>query len=210
MNEGLGQGSPQTVEFGRAHCSARVGTTCPPRACAFPAHGPLHSIRLYMVRPLAAWYVPPSPAPRLGWCAPPPLTAPPRRFPREKPGPPVLPPPLLQLPKCLPALLRPACPRCPPGPSHCPTMSVGGRCLGDRELRGVAGAGDSGGVASSPGSPWLPLTDGRACAGWRGGSNGGAARQQRLLARAGWHFRSRAPLAVWRQNGRGPSQSLGD
>lgn len=115
---------------------------------------------------------------------------------REKPGLPVLPPPLLQFPRCLPAPPQPGCPRWPPGPSHCPTMSAGGRCRGGPRTRGGGTALGVGGLASPPESPWPALTDGRACAAWRGA--------RRQLARAGWHFRSRASPAVWRQNGPRP------
>lgn len=71
--------------------------------------------------------------------------------------------------------LRNACPHSPgPGtraglPGHltarrCP-QAVG--AAGDSELGGVAWCWGWG--VASLGSPWLPLTDGRACVGWRGG-----------------------------------------
>ena len=162
------------------------------RACATPVRSPFHCLRPLMVQPLSVWYGPTSPTPGPGWYAPPPLAAPPRRFPREKPGLPVLLPPLLHLPRCLPVPPRRGCLRWPPGPSHCLTTSAGGRCRGEPGTW-VGGTAVGVGVISPRGSPWPPLTDGRACVGWRGA--------RRQLARAGWHFRSRAPLAVWRQNG---------
>lgn len=112
------------------------------RACAAPLHHRLHSVCRHMVRPLSLWYVPPSPTPGPRWYAPPLLAAPPRWFPREKPGLPLPPWSLLQFPRCLPAPPRPGCPRWLPGPSHCPMMSVGGRCCGRGPRTWMGGGGE--------------------------------------------------------------------
>ena len=100
---------------------------------------------------------------------------------------------------------------CPYRPSSGARAGLSGLLTARRCPQAVGAAGDCEpgvgctalgvgvGVVSPPGSPWPPLTGGRACVGWRGA--------RRQLARAGWHFRSRAPLAVWRQNGPRPSHS---